>query len=279
MTNVIRRAIGRRYFVLRDHMELSREGRQPCRTETLGVMSQRDLTEIFNRDATREQWLRAEAVLKQVFPVEDLTTWGVNPGDRRALWYLINALKPASVLEVGTHVGASTLHIASALQSLSNGQPVSGRRMVTVDIEDVNAPNGAWNRFGVAMPPRETIRSIGCDGLVQFVTSPSVPFLERCSEKFDFIFLDGDHAAATVYNELPRSLRLLNPGGVVLLHDYFPGNRQLWRGGRVIPGPYVAVQRLRKEGAALDVLPLGSLPWATKLGSNTTSLALVVRAR
>jgi hypothetical protein len=45
----------------------------------------------------------------------------------------------------------------------------------------------------------------------------------------------------------------------------------------VVPGPFQAIERLRAEGAPLKVLPLGALPWPTKLGSNMTSLALLCR--
>lgn len=44
-----------------------------------------------------------------------------------------------------------------------------------------------------------------------------------------------------------------------------------------IPGPVLGVQRLLDEGAPFEVLPLGTLPWETKLGSRTTSLALLLR--
>ena len=48
------------------------------------------------------------------------TKWGgVNPGDRQAVYYLIMALKPQNVLEVGTHIGASMPHIARALKRLN----------------------------------------------------------------------------------------------------------------------------------------------------------------
>ena len=45
------------------------------------------------------------------------TADGVNPGDRRALYHLIRSFRPAQVLEVGTHIGASTVHIAAALRA------------------------------------------------------------------------------------------------------------------------------------------------------------------
>ena len=91
-----------------------------------------------------------------------------------------------------------------------------------------------------------------------------------------FRFLDGSHLAATVYRELPRALRRLAPDGVLLLHDYFPGGRPLWQSGAVIRGPYLAARRLLSEGWPIKLQPLGRLPWPTKLGSNVTSLALVL---
>ena len=62
--------------------------------------------------------------------IEDGKTGGVNPGDRRLLYQLTRRLKPRNVLEIGTHVGASTMHIAAA----------KPRSITTVDIVDVNAP-------------------------------------------------------------------------------------------------------------------------------------------
>jgi hypothetical protein len=91
------------------------------------------------------------------------------------------------------------------------------------------------------------------------------------------IFLDGDHSAATVYQEVPFALKRLRKNGIVLLHDYFPYLKALWSDGSVIPGPHIAIERLCSEGANLEVLPLGRLPWPTKLSSNITSLAVLTR--
>jgi hypothetical protein len=74
------------------------------------------------------------------------------------------------------------------------------------------------------------------------------------------------------------ALRLLNPNGLVLLHDYFPGGRPLWSDGSVIDGPELAVKRFQREGVPFNILPLGALAWPTKLGSTVTSLALLTRA-
>lgn len=205
-------------------------------------------------------------------------TGGVNPGDRRALFYLIRALRPASTLEIGTHIGASTLHIASAL--FANG-PIVGaakKQLVSVDVVDVNDRIlRPWEKFATRYSPAEMLQTMGLDSIVEFITKPSLEYFATCERKFDIIFLDGDHAAATVYREIPAALRVLSQEGVIVLHDYFPNLKPLWVDGSVIPGPFLATERYRRAGAQVVVLPLGDLPWPTKLNSNTTSLALLLR--
>ena len=204
---------------------------------------------------------------------DDDRAGGVNPGDRRALYALINALQPQAVLEIGTHIGASTHYMARALARGGKGL------LTTVDIYDVNDPaHGAWRAAGLPQSPRDCAQRLGTAGRVRFVTAPAQDFMRDARERYDFIFLDGDHRAPAVYAELSAALALLNPGGVILLHDYYPGAAPLFADGTIIAGPFHALRRAQAEQPALGVLPLGALPWPTKQGSHTTSLALVVRA-
>jgi predicted O-methyltransferase YrrM len=236
-------------------------------------------------DGTVRGWLTAEltAEWQQVevtmSAIRFGAGWGaVNPGDRRALYYLVKALRPISILEVGTHVGASTSMLALALRRLHATPSELKPRLVTVDIADVNDPlTGAWQRIGCSHSPAEVMRAIACADLVTFVNSASVPYLTNCKERFDLIFLDGDHYSTTVYQEFPAALLLLNPGGIILLHDYFPDLKPLWSDNVVIPGPELAIARLRRENAPIAARPFGKLPWPTKLGSNVSSLAVVCR--
>jgi predicted O-methyltransferase YrrM len=192
----------------------------------------------------------------------------VNTGDQRLIYCLTRALRPRAVLEIGTNVGGSAVMFSLAIED--------GAHLTTVDIVDVNGPSGPAARIG-CRTPAELIKGIGRNN-VSFVTSRSIDYLRTCRDRYDLIFLDGAHEADVVYQEVPLALQLLNPGGRVLLHDYFPNLRPLWSNGKVIPGPWLAIQRLRKEGAPLRVMPFGQLPWPTKLGSNVTSLALLLRA-
>lgn len=192
----------------------------------------------------------------------------VNPGDQRVVYNLARSLRPASVLEIGTNVGGSTVMFAEALRD--------GGRVTTVDIVDVNGPDGPARTIGCETPEQLLRR---CNlGNVTFVTSRSTDFMRQCRERFDLIFLDGAHEADVVYEEVPLACGLLQAGGLILLHDVFPNLEPLWPDGKVIPGPWLAIERLRREGASLRIHPLGELPWATKQGSNRTSLAILSRA-
>ena len=181
-------------------------------------------------------------------------------------------LQPKAVLEIGTHVGASTIHIAAALNRAS-----PPGRLTTVDRCRVNDPvEGAWAKFGCVSSPAGMLERLGCRELVRFVASDSLDYLTRCAGRYDLIFLDGSHAATTVYQEIPAALACLNPGGRILLHDYYPDLTPLWSDGALVPGPWLAVARLRSEGARIETHPLGELPWPTKRRSHRTSLAPVV---
>jgi predicted O-methyltransferase YrrM len=211
--------------------------------------------------------------------ITDKETGGVNPGDRRALYALVRHLRPTAVLEIGTHIGASTAHIAEALRVTSAELNRPGEfDLTTVDIVDVNDERARrWINRGSTYSPAELMRRLGCESSVQFVTRPSLEFMADCTKRYGLIFLDGDHSAHTVYKEIPAALKLLDESGFILLHDYFPGFKPLWAGTPPIRGPWLATERLRREGVPIRVVPLGALPWPTKRGSTVTSLALVSR--
>jgi predicted O-methyltransferase YrrM len=200
----------------------------------------------------------------------------LNHGDRRAIYTLIRHFKPQRVLEIGTHLGSSTLYISAALKE--NARQNAPGQMLTVDVVDVNAPDAAWARAGALRTPRQMLEECGTAHLVEFRVADSLQFLRSNREQFDFCFLDGSHSAKWVYNEVQLVQRALRPGSLILLHDFFPDAKPLWQDTSALPGPWMAINRLRREGAAIDVLPLGSLPWPTKARTTITSLALLGRA-
>jgi predicted O-methyltransferase YrrM len=234
-----------------------------------------DLKTVFGSADIEEEWSKCSSSLSRLCQIEDGKTGAINPGDRRALFYLVRAFRPAKVLEIGTHAGASTIHLATALATGARAHPA---QLVTVDIEDVNdSAVSIWQQAGLASSPRRMIDELNGTIEATFVIDNSRHFFATNEEAFDFIFLDGDHAAETVYEEIVGALDVINENGLIVLHDYFPDGRPLWSDGAVISGPFTATGKLRSAGIAIKVIPLGRLPWRTKLGSNVTSLAVITR--
>lgn len=221
-----------------------------------------------------KSWNDAHSIISHVTGAENRFD-GVNPGDRQAIYKLIAGLKPKSILEIGTHIGFSTLHMAMAAKTYGDDFKIT-----TVDIEDVNAPNAAWAHCGLQDSPWALAEDLNCAWNIEFVKSDAQSFMVRKDiEKFDFIFLDGDHSSAGVYNEIALASQILNENGVILLHDYYPNAAPLFPDGSIIYGPYYAGERLRSESSTFDIMPLGNLPWKTKQESHKTSLATVLKIK
>jgi predicted O-methyltransferase YrrM len=257
---------------LEDAMALPCDCSQLARSVTYS-----DLARALRCDRIDDEWRAIEQEMAAIGITEK--AGGVNPGDRRAIYYLVRYFNPHEALEIGTHIGASTVHMAAALRRAHQEDLEGSYQMTTVDVIDVNDQATApWLQYGSTYSPAEMVKRLELENQISFVTCGSLDYLATCDERYDFIFLDGDHAATTVYNEVPNALRVLRSGGVVLLHDYFPELQPLWSNQSVIHGPWLATERLRSEGAQFEVLPLGELPWPTKLGSHRTSLALLVAA-
>jgi predicted O-methyltransferase YrrM len=183
------------------------------------------------------------------------------------------SLRPRNVLEIDTCIGTSAIYMAAALQHLHGN-----RRLTTVAIFDVNDPKqGPWKDVGLSTTPAECAKALGLSEHVQFRVGASQDFMRTTHERYDLIFLDGDHDAWAVYEELSLALSLLQKDGAILLHDFYPGGKPIRSDGCAIGGPFRAVARAQREDPTIQVLPLGILPWQTQRGSNTTTLALVLK--
>ena len=94
--------------------ELRRIPSLSCDSEDLLPARDCNLEQIFNSEEIAQAWETIRPAL-EAFELPD-GTGEVNRGDRRAIFYLISYFEPQTVLEIGTHIGASTLHIAAALR-------------------------------------------------------------------------------------------------------------------------------------------------------------------
>lgn len=227
----------------------------------------KDIDKILNSDILCTKWASMSQLISPLLP--ERQTGGVNLGDGRFLFHFVLSEGCESVLEIGTHIGVSTLHILAALAHSENPE------LVTVDIKDVNSKEGRAYEYGLKRNPRQMTEEL-LRGKTQFVKADSLEYMKGCNKKFDMIFLDGLHTAKRVCEEMEVAIPMLNPGGSVLLHDYYPDVKPMFDGWEPISGPCMGVKHFQKENA-IKVLPLGEFPWATRSGSCFTSLAVVTR--
>lgn len=92
------------------------------------------------------------------------------------------------------------------------------------------------------------------------VKSFSSDFFKTCDKQFDFIYIDGDHAADQVYKDAIDSWNLLKSGGILSFDDY------PW--GSALPEEYrpkTAIDKfLLKFGSEFDMLEKNIQVWIRK---------------
>ena len=259
------------YRYIKTILKLKTLQKKSCDSAHIGDISTVNLFEIFHSNQINMEWIGVE---KEILSLGISNSGGSNSGDSKAVYYLIRYLRSNSVLEIGTCFGATTSRIAFAMRKLRSEYEYNPT-IVTVDITDVNIRTH-WsksNRFS----PKEVIDRLGFSDAVTFINRHSLDYLTNLKQKFDLIFLDGSHDAFIVYQEISAAIQLLNQGGWILLHDYYPGGKPLFEDAPAIVGPFLAVKRLQNEGTPIEVLPFGNLPWWTRSNSSSTSLAIVGR--
>ena len=115
---------------LDDRAWLRLQPQLPFDSTNLRSVSDAELASAMRDPAISAAFAEDHGRIEAVFGAGEIAG-AVNPGDRRALYHLVGYFKPCRVLEIGTHVGASTVHIASALRRF-----VGQGTLCTADIVD-----------------------------------------------------------------------------------------------------------------------------------------------
>lgn len=127
----------------------------------------------------------------------------VPPSEARFLAMLVRLTGAATVLEIGTYTGYSTLCMARALPP--------GGRLITCDVnrKTTDIAAGFWSRAGVADrielrlgDARETLAALR---------------QERGAGSVDLVFVDADKKGYPEYYE--KSVDLVRPGGLVVIDN------------------------------------------------------------
>ncbi len=146
----------------------------------------------------------AEETRAQLESPEMLT----GPIEARFLQFLVYALRPRRVLELGTYSGYSAISMAAALPP--------GGRIDTCEVDETHAAVAA--RY---------VEEAGYDDRVTIHLGPALETIERLEGEFDFVFVDADKVSYLAYYEtlLPR----LAEGGLMAFDN------TLWSGRVVEP--------------------------------------------
>ena len=131
------------------------------------------------------------------------------PVEGRLLEFLVFALRPPRVLELGTYSGYSTLSMASVLPP--------GGHIDTCEVDETHA--------SVA---RRYLDEAGVGDRVTIHPGPALETIERLEGEYDLVFIDADKLNYPAYYEalVPR----LSPHGIMVLDN------TLWS-GRVAEAP------------------------------------------
>ena len=130
-------------------------------------------------------------------------------GDQAALiTILVRAIEARRALEVGTFLGYGALAIA-------RGLPADGQ-LVCCELEPEYAERA-----------REHLERAGLADRVEIRVGPAAETLAAIAdgEEFDFAFIDADKSSYPDY--LEQCLRLLRPGGLIMLDNVFMAGRIL----------------------------------------------------
>jgi predicted O-methyltransferase YrrM len=92
------------------------------------------------------------------------------------------------------------------------------------------------------------------------VKGTSDDFFASNTQRFDFVYVDGDHKASSVLRDGINAIKYLVPGGIIAFDDY------LWESGRGdVYDPRTAIQAINYCYAdELEVLDVGAQVWVRK---------------
>lgn len=135
----------------------------------------------------------------------------MSPFDEYALNKLLDGKNGLSILEIGSWLGAGSTQILAK----------HAKRLVCVDHWKGN-DNSAHQKIAKQVDPQtiflENTRQFS-DNIVAIRSSSSAIGELLADNKFDFIFIDGDHRYHQTIEDIDNCLSKVKPGGIIAGHD------------------------------------------------------------
>lgn len=159
-----------------------------------------------------------------------------SPAWGRFMFILVRALKPSTVLELGTNLGVSALHIVAALD-LNGGEG----SLTTIEGDPTLSEIARENLAKLTRTSRATVQTGRFDDV-----------LPTCLEEhgpYDLVFIDGHHEEAATLRYFEMIKPYLAPGACVAFDDIEPFRpvRKAWK--RIIAD--------EPNSGAVDLLGIG----------------------
>lgn len=185
---------------------------------------------LFRHEVTRECAIRREIpggpvkkYLEELFPGIDKSCCRVRllrPNAYNVSWeeivsisQLVAFFSPQTLFEFGTFNGRTTLHLALNAPD----QAV----VYTIDIKKGQFEFGADTPFFTNMQVGECFLESSVEKKIVMLTGDSKRFdFTQFNNSIDFILIDGDHSYDAVMNDSKIAFQMVNPGGLIVWHDY-----------------------------------------------------------
>jgi len=116
---------------------------------------------------------------------------------------IVQAQKPSVIVETGTYLGLTTYRLIRATQTYAAEKTA---QVYSVEFDPQRATEAL-----------ERLRATECNCTI--IQGDAIQFLQGFVGHADLIFLDDDHTASHVREEIKLARKILRPGGILLLHD------------------------------------------------------------
>ena len=134
---------------------------------------------------------------------------------------IVSLIRPLSIIEVGTWNGDRAVEMAS----------LSGRLELYVGFDLFDTATAQTDKDEKNVKPhfsaedvQKKLKDAGVNAhLIKGNTNISMPmwYAQNMDYKADLIFIDGGHAVETIRNDLSYAVKMLKPGGIIVMDDWY----------------------------------------------------------
>jgi hypothetical protein len=166
----------------------------------------------------------------KIYRSKKVKGWGSNDA---VFENLIRKVKPEIIVEVGTFLGASALHMAELTQRLGLKTQIyciddfRGWAGFREQFKNIDILNGDVLLYYQFLQNVVTFNQTGSVLPLPFASEQALIKLCEWGVRADLVEIDASHEFLSVWADINRGFQILRPGGVIFGHDYFfPGDNR-----------------------------------------------------